>query len=127
MEKLKILIVEDEILIRAHLSDIVESCGCTIVGETPRGEEAVIMARDLKPDLVLMDIRLKGKMDGIEAAKIINAGRTVPVAFVSAYEIDDVSIDDTVPVSFFLGKPIDRYTLTPVLEHIQAPMERPGA
>ena len=64
----KILIVEDEAIIALIIEKLLLSLGHEVCGTTASGEEALTQAEALKPDLVLMDIRLSGEMDGIEAA-----------------------------------------------------------
>src|SRR4051794_14820950 len=59
--------------------------GYSIVGLAAEGEEAVAKAAELTPDVVVMDVRLKGSMDGIEAARRIRSQRDIPVIFVTAY------------------------------------------
>jgi CheY-like chemotaxis protein len=83
--KARILIVEDETIVQLDLQRRLERLGHTVVGMAARGEEAVAKALELKPDLVLMDVRLDGPMDGIEAAKRIRATQQTPVVYVTAY------------------------------------------
>ena len=71
MTKTTILIVEDEAIVAADLAGKLEQLGYEVVGTAAKGEEAVESACRLKPEVVLMDIRLKGAMDGIEAAEAI--------------------------------------------------------
>lgn len=81
---LKILIVEDEMLIAANIAMQLESIGYEVVGIVPRGIEAVNSAKLDKPDLVLMDINLKGEMDGIETAIAIQKERKMPIIYLTA-------------------------------------------
>ncbi len=69
---MKVLIVDDHILVRDGLRSLLEARGIEVVGEATNGEEAVELARELKPDIVLMDLMMP-KMDGIEATKLISA------------------------------------------------------
>lgn len=69
----RILIVEDESIIALEMKFKLEFEGYTIVGIVATGEEAIKIAHDENPDLILMDIMLRGKMDGIEAASMISA------------------------------------------------------
>ena len=71
MNNPNILIVEDEFIVAEDLANKVRHLGYDVVGTTSTGEEAVELARRHKPALVLMDIRLAGVMDGIEAAQVI--------------------------------------------------------
>jgi two-component system, OmpR family, phosphate regulon sensor histidine kinase PhoR len=81
----KILIVEDEAIVALHEEENLKNMGYTVVGKASSGEEAIRKAEETQPDLVLMDIVLKGEMDGIEAAGQIHARLDIPVIFVTAY------------------------------------------
>jgi CheY-like chemotaxis protein len=85
MTPIRVLIVEDERLIGADLRRRLSRLGYAVVGTAASGEEAVEHAQRLQPDLVLMDVRLRGRMDGIEAAQHIRAQLEIPVIFMSAY------------------------------------------
>ena len=69
MSDSKILVVEDEIIVAADLKNRLEKMGYTIIGMTTTGHDAVRKTGETKPDLVLMDIMLKGEMDGIDTAQ----------------------------------------------------------
>lgn len=79
-----ILIVEDEHLIAQGLARRMTALGYTVVGLAASGEEAIAQAAGLQPDVVLMDIGLRGAMGGIEAARHIRARAQIPVIYVSA-------------------------------------------
>lgn len=83
--KPKILIVEDESIVQLDLQTRLERMGHSVVGVAARGEEAVEKAVELKPDLVIMDVRLEGDMDGIEAARRIRERQGTPIVYVTAY------------------------------------------
>jgi CheY-like chemotaxis protein len=83
--KARILVVEDESIVQLDLQSRLRRLGYAVIGSAVSGEEAIIKAAELKPDLVLMDVRLEGRMDGIEAAAQIRAAREVPVLFLTAY------------------------------------------
>ncbi|GAA6621896.1 diguanylate cyclase domain-containing protein [Scytonema sp. NUACC26] len=80
-----ILIVEDERVVAWNLQASLEKLGYTIAGNITSGEKAVDLAETLKPDLILMDIRLQGSMDGIEAAAKIRACWYIPIVYLTAY------------------------------------------
>jgi CheY-like chemotaxis protein/DNA-binding PadR family transcriptional regulator len=86
----KILVVDDEAIITMQLEERLSSIGYTISGMAASGEEAVEKARRLLPDIVLMDIVMPGKMNGIEAAKIITEELDIPVVFVTSYADDAI-------------------------------------
>lgn len=88
----RILIVEDDEIIRNLISTMLQRKEYVIAGETASGEEAIIMAAELLPDLVLMDITLAGKMDGVTAARYIFQLFQVPVVFLTAH-CDDTLIE----------------------------------
>ncbi|HET6421671.1 MAG TPA: response regulator, partial [Geobacteraceae bacterium] len=85
MSKTTILIVEDEAIVAADLAGKLAQLGFEIVGVAAGGEEAVELACRLLPRVVLMDIRLKGPMDGIEAAEAIRRRFDTPVIYMTAH------------------------------------------
>ncbi len=85
MPKARILIVEDEVIVREDLRDSLEGLGYEVVGAAVTAREAIRQTQELRPDLVLMDIKLKDDMDGIEAAQSIRARYTLPVVFLTAF------------------------------------------
>jgi signal transduction histidine kinase len=86
---INILIVEDELLIAKNLSHKLESLGYQIVGIVSCGADAIQRAGEMKPDLILMDIVIKGDMDGIETAVIINQKFDIPIIYTTAYADDE--------------------------------------
>jgi DNA-binding NarL/FixJ family response regulator len=80
----RILLVEDESLVAVYSQHVLEQAGYAVVGWASSGEKAVVLAAELQPDLVLMDIHLAAKMDGITAAKQIRAQQAVPIVFLSS-------------------------------------------
>ena len=83
------LIVEDELLIAKNLSHKLESLGYQIVGIVSSGADAIKRAGEMEPDLILMDIVIKGDMDGIETAVIINQKFDIPIIYTTAYADDE--------------------------------------
>jgi signal transduction histidine kinase len=81
----RILIVEDEFVVACDLADTLEGLGYAVVDAVASGEEAVAKARALRPTAILMDIRLAGELDGIQAAAQIRSERDVPIVFLSAH------------------------------------------
>ena len=88
MTPAKILIVEDDRIVARDIEQQLSRIGHSVVGVTADGESAVQLARETAPDLVLMDIRLEGEMDGIEAAERIRQTAQVPVIYLTAYADD---------------------------------------
>ncbi|MBN4051451.1 response regulator [bacterium AH-315-M05] len=89
MTKANILIVEDEQIVAKDIEQNLKKLGYNTVGIASMGEDAIKMAEKEKPDLVLMDIMLKGKMTGIEAAKRIRKNIDTPVIYLTAYADED--------------------------------------
>jgi two-component system, response regulator PdtaR len=85
MTPMRILIVADEQIIAVDLRRRLKRMGHVDVGIVTSGEEAIVEAQRLQPDLVLMDVRLRGSMDGIEAAQQIRAQFGIPMILLSAY------------------------------------------
>jgi len=92
MTAAKILIVEDEGILAEGLKKRLTALGYTVTGIAARGEEAIAKAGQTRPDLVIMDIRLKGEMDGIEAAQVIRERFDIPVVYLTAYS-DQQTLD----------------------------------
>ena len=89
MSSVQILVVDDEQIVAKSLQIQLERLGYSVPVIASSGEEAIQKAVECQPDLVLMDIVLRGAMDGIEAARQIRALRNVPVIFATAYADDD--------------------------------------
>jgi PAS domain S-box-containing protein len=83
--KASVLVAEDESIVRADVEDYLKSFGYRVAASVASGEEAKRQATKLRPDLVLMDIILSGKVDGIEAGKYIQRKLGIPVVFVTAH------------------------------------------
>ena len=81
----KIMLVDDDYTLKLALEAMLTSMGYDVVGQADSGEQAVQMARDLKPDLILMDIVMPGHMDGITAAQEIRSELNVAIVFLTGY------------------------------------------
>ena len=81
----RILIVDDNWLQRLEIEGMLKDLGYEVAGQAETGAEAIAMARDLKPDLILMDVMMPGEMNGIDAAVKIKAGLNIPIIFISGY------------------------------------------
>ena len=92
MSEVKILIVEDELLIAKGLARKLQKLGYTVVDIVSSGEKALEKVAETQPDLVLMDIVIKGEMDGIETAELLHERFNIPVIYVTAYA-DDSTLD----------------------------------
>jgi len=82
--RIKILVVEDETIVALDLQNSLKILGYEVVAAATTGEDAITKANRTRPDLVLMDIMLKGEMDGVQAAETIHAQLGVPVIFLTA-------------------------------------------
>ena len=112
----RILVAEDEAISRMDLCEMLENLGYTVVGQAGDGVAAVNLARTLKPDLVLMDIKMP-ELDGISAAETLAAERSVPVLLLTAYsdrEFVDRAVD--AGVMGYLVKPFAEAQLKPAIE-----------
>ena len=85
MEKTRILVVEDESIVAKDIENSLKKLGYNVIGVTPTGEEAIALAKSKKPDVVLMDIMLKGTLDGVETAAQIKGEYDLPVIYLTAY------------------------------------------
>ena len=85
MSKINILVVEDESIVSKDIQHSLNKLGYNVVGAASTGEKALELARSERPDIVLMDIMLKGQMNGIETAEIIRNEMSIPVVFLTAY------------------------------------------
>jgi AmiR/NasT family two-component response regulator len=104
-KEIRILIAEDDFLVREMIQELLENMGYTIIGKALDGGQAVEMAQLLRPDLVLMDIEMP-KIDGIEATQRIYADNPVPVVVLTAYETPElVERASTAGVGAYLAKP----------------------
>ncbi|MGH2897311.1 MAG: response regulator, partial [Solirubrobacteraceae bacterium] len=88
-EPARVLVVEDERIVARDLAETLTTLGYRVVGVTPTGEQAVDAARALQPDAILMDVRLAGAMDGVEAAARIRGEQDVPVIYLTAHADDE--------------------------------------
>ncbi|MGL5509912.1 MAG: response regulator, partial [Microcoleaceae cyanobacterium] len=85
MSKIKILIVEDELIAANNIAKNLEKQGYEVVGIVNSGEKAIAKVADTFPNLILMDIQLRGKLNGIETAEIVKDKFQIPIVFITAY------------------------------------------
>ncbi len=110
MDKIRILIVEDEYIIANDIQTSLENMGYEVCGMAASGKKALTFTKELSPDLILMDIMLKGDMDGIETAAMIRETYDISVIFLSAYS-DDGILDrakQTLPFGYLIKPFRDR-------------------
>ena len=113
---IRVVIAEDEAIIRMDLRETLEEEGYDVVGETGRGDEAVELVRGLRPDLAILDIKMPG-MDGIEAARIIAGEKICGILILTAFSQREV-IEQARDVGAlaFLVKPFQKSDLVPAIE-----------
>jgi AmiR/NasT family two-component response regulator len=112
----RVVIAEDEALIRLDLKEMLEEEGYVVAGEASDGEAAVKLAEDLRPDLVIMDIKMPG-LDGISAAERITADHVAPVVILTAFSQRDlVTRARDAGAMAFLVKPFTKADLIPAIE-----------
>ncbi|HOT76713.1 MAG TPA: ATP-binding protein, partial [Candidatus Wallbacteria bacterium] len=119
MKKVKILVVEDERSMRDFLQFSLKKMGYQIAGIAENGEDAVKMAAEKRPDLILMDISLKGKLDGVDAAAMIKNIDNIPLVFLTAHSGAEYfqRAREVLPYGYII-KPIDENILYTTLETI---------
>jgi AmiR/NasT family two-component response regulator len=112
----RVVIAEDEAIIRLDLKETLQEEGYEVVGETGRGDEAVQLVRELTPDLAILDIKMPG-MDGLEAAREISAERQSAVLILTAFSQRDLieQARDAGALAY-LVKPFQRSELIPAVE-----------
>jgi AmiR/NasT family two-component response regulator len=116
MSPRRVLLAEDEALIRLDLKEMLEEEGYEVVGETGDGETAVTMARNLRPDLVVMDVKMPG-MDGLQAAELITEQRLAPVLVLTAFsQMDLVDRAAQAGAMGYLVKPFQKTDVVPAIE-----------
>jgi len=117
MDKFKILIVEDDGLVAEDIRQILQKSRYSVTSISTSGQEALIKAKKDSPDLVLMDIVLEGKMDGIETAHKINTQFDIPIIYITAYsEKDTLEAAKLTQPYGYLIKPIDEKELLIAVE-----------
>ena len=102
---LRVLVVEDETLLSLALESMLEEWGHEQVGSVPTGAAAIRLARELQPDLILMDVNLVGPMDGVEAAAEIRGLCDARIIFMTAYSPADLATRAGMAQSEVLHKP----------------------
>lgn len=121
---INIFIVEDEMIIAANISLQLSKLGYNISGIVPRGEEALVHIKENKPDIVLLDIQLKGKLDGIETAELMQKEFDIPIIYLTA-NVDDAHFErakKTKPYAF-ISKPFKKLDLQHAIELTVARMQ----
>jgi len=114
---MKVLIVEDESIVAMELSSYVTELGYSVIGRASNGSDAFNLALEHKPDVVLMDVHIKGDEDGIDLVKRLHEAMGISVIYITAFN-DDTSLDraiETDPAGY-LTKPFNRKELSAILK-----------
>jgi two-component system, response regulator PdtaR len=115
-QQLRLVIADDESLIRMNLRETLIGLGYLVVGEAGDGISAIHLARTFRPDLVVLDVKMP-KMDGIQAAKVIGGERIAPVLLLTAYvDRDQVEQASAAGVMHYIVKPYRESDLMPAIE-----------
>ena len=116
MEKIRVVIAEDEAIIRLDLRETLESAGYEVVAETGRGDEAVKLVSEYKPEVVILDIKMPGS-DGIQVAREIGTTEDTAVVILTAFSQREL-IDEAVDAGAlaYLVKPYQQSDLVPAIE-----------
>lgn len=120
MKSLRIVLADDEFLIRMDLKELLHELGHQVVGDAATGEAALRMVQKLRPDMAILDIKME-KMDGIKVAKLISGQKICPVLLLTAYseqELVQRALD--AGVMGYLVKPVSEKELEPALKICRA-------
>lgn len=112
---MRVLIAEDEAIIRMDLREMLAEEGHEVVGEARNGEEAIALAREVTPDVIFMDVKMPG-MNGIEAARVIGEDRLAPVVMVTAFS-QQTYVDEAAEAGAmaYLVKPFSKRDIVPAM------------
>jgi len=117
-ERTRVIIADDESIIRMDLREMLTNLGYLVIGEVGDGRSAVNLGRELKPDIVIMDIKFEGEeFDGIDAARLLTEERIAPVLLLTAYSQRDLVVRAReAGVVGYLVKPFREADLVPAIE-----------
>jgi AmiR/NasT family two-component response regulator len=116
LERTRVIVADDESVIRMDLREMLTNLGYLVIGEVGDGRSAVNLARELKPDVVVMDIKMPD-MDGIDAAKILTEERIAPVLLLTAYSQQElIERAKAAGVVGYIIKPFRESDLAPAIE-----------
>lgn len=117
-ERTRVIIADDESIIRMDLREMLTNLGYLVIGEVGDGRSAVNLARELRPDIVIMDIKFEGEgFDGIDAARMLTEERIAPVLLLTAYSQRELVLRAReAGVVGYLVKPFREADLVPAVE-----------
>ena len=117
MSKAKVLIVEDEIITATALRNALQEMGFSICSLTTSGEKAIKTAEQEKPDIVLMDVKLPGEMDGIETAREIHSRFGIPIIYMTGYSKETVLKLAGIQEPYeYLSKPVENLDMKKAID-----------
>lgn len=124
MKKVRIMVVDDESIIRMDLKEMLLESGYDVIAEANSGDAAIELAAKHRPDLIIMDVKMPG-MSGIKASRIIQQSFGIPVMLLTAYSRDEL-IEEAKNSSVvgYLVKPISKRSLIPAIEIALANLQR---
>jgi AmiR/NasT family two-component response regulator len=113
----RLVIVDDDTIIRLNLREQLQHLGYVVAGEAGDAQSAIHLTRELRPDLVIMDVRIAGSMDGIDAAAAITAEHIAPVLLLTGFS-DQALVQRATAAGEvgYLLKPVTKNELRPVIE-----------
>jgi two-component system, response regulator PdtaR len=122
----RVLIVEDESIVAEDLRNTLEDWGNTVIGAVSNGRTALEIAREFRPDFVLMDVKINGDLNGVETALVIDSffQEEVPVVFLSAHASHDYPVLKAVTKYVYLNKPFSSEELLRAIKSLQ--IQSPG-
>jgi AmiR/NasT family two-component response regulator len=116
MEQIKVLLADDEPLVRMDVRVTLETIGCQVIAEVEDGKQALDLTRSLRPDLVILDVMMPN-MDGLESARRIRAEHLAPVILLTGYSEEDMlEKADTAGVLAYIRKPFRKEDLGPAIK-----------
>lgn len=122
MPAFRVMVVEDQVIVGKELRATLEKAGYDVATVVTRGEDALGLVEQDKPDLILMDIVLRGRMDGIETAREILSRWSVPIIFITAFADEKVpALAGTAKPFGYLSKPFQEREL---LASVEAALDR---
>jgi len=120
MSKIKVLVVEDEVIVARYLCMELEIKGFDVCGFVVSGEEAVEMAKEKNPQLILMDINLAGEIDGILAAEKIWEYNKIPIIFMTGYPLQEIKPrGKNLKPARHLNKPVEVDQIKPIYQKLK--------
>lgn len=120
---MRVLIVEDNAIISAHLGKMLERFGYEVPAILASGEEAIQSVEKVQPDVILMDVRLRGDLNGVETGQEIYERLGIPIVFLSAFSFTSLTQLDPSAPFVYLNKPVHEVELQKAVEKVIAMKE----